>query len=310
MPPHPLEDVGAVSKVERNTAETSGLDVQNILSVDVEDWYELTGEQLIGQGVPQSGTLARQVDRLLELLARHRCRATFFCLGTSVAGIPEVVRRISEAGHEVASHGWKHEPISRIGLRRFREDLHRSIGWLQELLGRPVAGYRAPAFAVTADLLDGFYDICLEAELSYDSSVFPIRGRRYGLVGEPLEPTVVRERDGRRLVELPLAALAWGGRRWPVAGGGYWRLLPARLIHEAISRINHEGRPAMIYLHPYEFDVDRLDASAAGGATWRAARRGLLQNLGRRWVYRKLDSVLAQHRFGAAEDYLRNAERF
>jgi len=97
--------------------------VKNILSVDVEDWYQLIGEQLSGEGRARPKHVARQVDRLLDLLAKHSCRGTFFCLGKSLVGSPEIVRRIAEAGHEIGTHGWGHEPVYRIGLERFREDL-------------------------------------------------------------------------------------------------------------------------------------------------------------------------------------------
>lgn len=279
----------------------------NVLTVDVEDWYQLTGEQLAGRGEARPDRVARQVDRVLDLLQKHRCRATFFCLGKSLVGAPEIVRRIAEAGHEIASHGWGHELIYRIGLVRFREDLLRSLGWLRDLLGKQVVGYRAPAFSVTADLLDGFHDICFEADLSYDSSIFPIRGRRYGIAEYPLEPAVVRSRENRKLVELPLATLVWGGRRWPIAGGGYWRLLPTVVIDAAMRRISRAGRPITTYLHPYEFDVKRLDAFEAAGHSLTVLRRGLTQNLGRRSIYGKLDWLLSRHRFGAAEDFLRGA---
>jgi polysaccharide deacetylase family protein (PEP-CTERM system associated) len=276
----------------------------NILTVDVEDWYQLTGEQLAGRGQAQPDRVTRQVDRVLGLLANHDCRATFFCLGKSLDGAPHIVRRLADAGHEIATHGWGHEPVHQIGLEQFREDLVRSIKWLEDLLGRSVRGYRAPAFSVPAGLLDGFFDICLEAGLAYDSSVFPIRGRRYGIPEFPLGPTVVRECDGRRLVELPLATLTRWGRRWPVAGGGYWRLLPPPAIHAAVARINREERPVVTYLHPYEFDTKRLDAVGAAGRSGHALRRSFTQNLGRRSIYRKLDSVLSRHYFGAVEDYL------
>ncbi len=279
--------------------------VVNVLSVDVEDWYQLTGEQLAGRGEARSDQVARQVDRLLGLLEKHRCRATFFCLGKSLAGAPHIVRQIADAGHEIATHGWGHEPVHRIGLQQFRDDLVRSLNWLEDVVGRPVRGYRAPAFSITADLLEEFYDICFAAGLTYDSSIFPTRGRRYGIADHSLKPTVVREGDGRRLVELPLATLSFIGRRWPVAGGGYWRLMPTRVIQSVVSRINQEGRPVVTYLHPYEFDPERLDAKAAAGLSLRSARRGLTQNLGRRSMYKKLDGILARHRFGAVEDYLR-----
>lgn len=219
------------------------------------------------------------------------------------------MQRIADAGHEVASHGWGHELIQRIGLDRFGADLARSLEWLSDLLGRPVRGYRAPAFSVTPQQLDGFFDICFEAGLEYDSSVFPIQGRRYGIAGHPLGPTVVRQRGDRRLVELPLATVRWLGRRWAIGGGGHWRLFPHRIIQAAVARINAEGRPMITYFHPHEFDDRRLHAARAMGArTLRSARWGIQQNLGRRSVYKKLDAILTRYRFGAMEDYLEHVE--
>jgi polysaccharide deacetylase family protein (PEP-CTERM system associated) len=279
----------------------------NILTIDVEDWYDLSGRQIRGTGVPRPDVLARQLDRLLELLARRHTRATFFCLGGSLQHAPELVRRIATAGHEIGTHGWTHEPISRVGLAAFRDDLRKSIAWLEEQTGSPVRGHRAPAFSVAPHQLEEFYDICLAAGLTYDSSVFPIRGRRYGIPSASPVPHLVRERDGRRLHEIPLATLLWQGRRWPVAGGGYWRLLPASVINAVITRLNRAGQPMVTYLHPYEFDSEPLSAVAAAGWSMRSLRHQLKQNLRRGSMYHKLERVLSAHRFGAVEDYLRDA---
>lgn len=280
--------------------------VHNVLTFDLEDWYQLTGKQLRGHGVARPDILARQLDRVIELLDRHDSQATFFCLGCSLESEPQLVRRIADAGHEVASHGWSHKPIHRIGLTAFREDLHRSLDWLQNLLGHPVAGYRAPAFSVPPDWLEEYYDVCFAAGLSYDSSVFPIKGRRYGIPDGPLQPAIVREDGQRRLVELPLATVEWLGRRWPVAGGGYWRLLPGWAIRSAVARINRQGCVMVTYLHPYEFDSARLGASAAAGRSASVLLHGIKQNLRRGSIYGKLDALLTHSRFGTVEDYLRD----
>src|SRR5512142_952750 len=92
----------------------------NCLTFDVEDWYHLSGEQIRGAGTLRPDVLARQLDRVLALLAENHCRATFFCLGGSLCGAPELVRCLANAGHEVGTHGWAHQPIARIGLPAFR----------------------------------------------------------------------------------------------------------------------------------------------------------------------------------------------
>ncbi len=254
--------------------------------------------------MPRPDRLAKQLDRLLGLLERHRSRATFFCLGKSLEHEPHLVRRIAAAGHEIASHGWGHEPIYRIGLPAFQRDLQRGLGWLQDLLGRPVLGYRAPAFSVSREQLEGFYDICFAECLRYDSSVFPVRTRRYGISGGPVAPVVVRNEGGRKLMEIPLSTVWWLGRRWPIAGGGYWRVLPRWAIRAAVRRVHQDGRPLVTYFHPYEFDAQRLSGPGAAGWTLRAVRSGLAQNLRRRSMFAKLEWLLSHHRCQAMEDYL------
>lgn len=282
--------------------------IANILSFDVEDWYHLSGEQLIGAGKARPDILARQVDRVLDLLDRHGTKATFFCLGGSLVNQPQIVRRIAQAGHEVASHGWGHQPIHRIGLDDFRGDLKRSLGWLQDLLGAAVLGYRAPAFSIPPGQVDAFYDVCLECGLAYDSSVYPIRGRRYGTPDGPRQPMVVRRDGGRRLVELPIAVADWAGRAWPIGGGGSWRLLPRWAISALLASMNRHGRSAVTYLHPYEFDTCRLSAQSAAGWSIRSVRHGLKQNLQRKSLYGKLDVLLDRFKFVPAATYLSEAQ--
>ena len=277
----------------------------NLLTVDVEDWYQLTGVLLGGAGRSRGDILERQLERLLDLLAERNCRATFFCLGRSLADWPHLVRRVAQAGHEIGTHGWEHRPICRIGLEAFRADLQRSIGWLTDLTGSEVLGHRAPAFSVAPEQLQGFYDVCFESGLSYDSSVFPFRGRRYGIPDAPRHPHVVRSDGGRKLVEFPLATVHWLGRRWAVAGGGWWRVMPVRVIRAAVGRVNREGLPFTTYIHPYECDSRKLDAVAAAGPSFPARMWTLRQNFRRGSMYGKLKRLLSAYRFGAVEDYLR-----
>lgn len=300
-----IEAMDTQSQQSTTTSSKMQQPQTNVLSVDVEDWYQLTGRQLAGTMRARQDLLEKQLNRLLELLAKRDCSATFFCLGVSLEHCPQLVRQIAAAGHEVASHGWGHELISRIGLEAFRQDLARSLNWLEDLLGQPIKGYRAPAFSVPPDQLERYYDILFEAGLLYDSSVFPMKGRRYGIEGIPIHPTIVRRSGSRVLVELPLTTVNWGGRRWPVAGGGYWRLLPRWLIGRAIARVGRENRPVVTYFHPYEFDRARLSATQAAGWSLRALRRGVMQNLGRNSVYAKLDAMLSRFKFSTAENYVR-----
>jgi polysaccharide deacetylase family protein (PEP-CTERM system associated) len=288
------------------SADVSGSDPpRNLLTIDFEDWHQLTGIMWAGSGESRPAIMDRQLDRLLGLLAERGCRATFFCLGKSLAPFPRLIKRVADAGHEIATHGWEHQRIYRIGLDAFRADLERSIKWLSELTGREVLGHRAPAFSMTPEQLDGFFDICFESGLSYDSSVFPFRGRSYGIPGAPRHPHAVREAAGRKLIEVPLATVHWLGRRWAVAGGGWWRIMPTGLISAAIRRVNREGMPFTTYIHPYELDAALLNAIEAAGLSFRSVLWTIRQNVRRGSMYSKLSRILAAHRFGAVEDYLR-----
>lgn len=280
---------------------------QFLLTIDLEDWYQTFGDLFGGSSDVRPDVMERQLDRIMDLLDRHRLRATFFVLGKSFEKHPHFVKRVADAGHEIATHGWGHEPLPKIGLEGFRKDLRRSMNWLTDLTGRPVLGYRAPIFSVREQELELFYDICFEEGLRYDSSVFPFPGRRYGIPSASREPRVVRNSAGRRLVEMPLATVNWAGRRWPVAGGVQWRLLPRVALSGAFRRLAAEGVPGTTYFHPYEFDPRWLNFAQAAGWSFGSVKRWFFQSVLRFTLYRKVDRLAGQFRFGAVEDYLRGA---
>ncbi len=105
------------------------------------------------------------MDRLLDVLAGHEVTGTFFILGWLAEQEPEMVRRCSEAGHEIASHGYEHELVGELGPDGFRESVRRSRAILQDLTGRDVIGYRAPSFSIVPGL-EWAFDTLLEEGLS------------------------------------------------------------------------------------------------------------------------------------------------
>src|SRR5262249_2063223 len=145
----------------------------------------------------------------------------------------------------------------------FREDIRRSKDVLESATGQRVEGYRAPSFSITTASLWAL-DILIEEGFRYDASIFPIRHDRYGIPDSPRHPYVMPRRSGA-LVEVPGSTVRLGPMNLPVAGGGYFRLLPYAWTRRGIARLNeHERRPAVFYLHPWEVDPDqpRLRASA------------------------------------------------
>lgn len=234
--------------------------MRNALTIDVEDYFQV---QAFEPYVPrdQWGSFPLRVPgnvaRLLDLLDEYGVRATFFVLGWVAERLPLLVRDIQRRGHEIACHGYGHQLIFRIGPQAFQEDIRRAKGVLESITGVEVKGYRAPTYSITEKSLWAF-DLLIETGFSYDSSVFPVYHDTYGIPGAPRFPYTVR-REAGSIEEFPLSTLPLSlpglSYRLPIAGGGYLRLLPVQLIRWGLSRINQrEGKPAVLYLHPWEID--------------------------------------------------------
>jgi polysaccharide deacetylase family protein (PEP-CTERM system associated) len=163
----------------------------------------------------------------------------------------------------LASHGYSHRLIYDQTPEAFREDVRRAKRTIEDLSGQAVRGYRAPSYSVTRRSLWAL-DVLLEEGYTYDASIFPIRHDRYGIPGAPRHPHVLHRAAGS-LIEAPPSTIRLGATNLPVAGGGYFRLLPYRWTQFGIRRINRtERKAAIFYLHPWEIDPEqpRLQAGA------------------------------------------------
>lgn len=272
-----------------------------ILTFDLEDWYQLVGRQLgFAPTARERGRLRSQVRRILDTLTERGTKATFFVLGMTAADAPEVVKEVADAGHEIASHGFGHEPVRSLGVEAFTRDVDRAIAAIESATGRRPHGYRAPAFSIDEAAFWAF-DVLVDRGFTYDSSIFPFRGRRYGIAGFPPGIGEVHGPGGRALVELPLAVLDLGPVRLPVAGGGYWRAIPWPLLSRAVRAVAAK-RPPVLYFHPAEFDRRLLAPSDLSRPRVLAAVAQ--QNLGRGGVPGKLAALLATHNCVSVEQFL------
>jgi polysaccharide deacetylase family protein (PEP-CTERM system associated) len=234
-----------------------------------------------------------QVDLLLDLLARHEARATFFVLGWVADRRPELVRAIAGAGHEIASHGWDHVRVTHQTPHEFRESIRRSKDLLEEITAHPVLGFRAPSFSIVP-AKEWALDVLVEEGYRYDSSLFPVRRPGYGYPNGLSHPHWL-DRPSGRLAEIPPTTLNWWGVRLPAAGGAYFRLLPYSVIRAALRQCERAGTPGTFYIHPWEIDPaqPRLDVS------WLTRLRhygGLGRTVGR------LERLLAEFQFTAMRD--------
>jgi polysaccharide deacetylase family protein (PEP-CTERM system associated) len=187
------------------------------------------------------------------MLSDAKRSATFFVLGWVAERHPGLIRAIRALGHEVGCHGYGHQMITRLSRPQFAEDIRRAKGTIEDAAGAEVIGYRAPTFSVVRETLWSLESLA-EAGFQYDSSIFPIVHDRYGIPDAMRFPHLLAAGSGRVIAEFPLSTLRWGGWRFPVAGGGYLRLLPYAVTRWAVNRLNREGHAAIVYLHPWEID--------------------------------------------------------
>jgi len=238
----------------------------NALSFDVEDYFQVSAFNAAIDREDWDGRSLRVGDNtrvLLDVLAQHDVKATFYTLGWVAERVPEVVQQIAAAGHEVACHGYSHKLIYTQAPEDFRAETARARAVLEDLVQQPVTSYRAASYSITPESLWAL-DILFEEGFTTDSSIFPIRHDRYGLMGGPLQPHYLDLPNGGRLLEFPISTLRTMGLSLPVSGGGYFRLYPYWLSRHLARRVNAEGRPFMFYLHPWEVDPEqpRIDVNA------------------------------------------------
>lgn len=262
--------------------------IANSLSVDLEDWFhilEVPGNSSSGwERYPSRVEIGAR--RILELCTAHGLTATFFVLGWVAERNPQLIREISSLGHEIASHGFSHEPVYRLSRDGFRSDLRRSLRILEDLTGQKVLGYRAPSFSLTPRTR-WVFEILKEEGFLYDSSLFPAH-RLYG--GMPRGPTRIFKDRSTGIWEVPVSVVQVLNLRVPFSSGGYFRLYPYPLIRWAAHRLNRSSQGVIFLVHPRELDPAQPRLRLP-------LHRSFLCYVGIRTTQRKLESLLTEFRF-------------
>jgi polysaccharide deacetylase family protein (PEP-CTERM system associated) len=282
-----------------------GAMITNALTIDVEDYFQVSA---FAPYIARTDwdrrecRVERNVDRILALLDERDTRATFFTLGWVAERYPQLVRRIADQGHEVASHGYGHERASDLSRAAFRSDVERAKGVLEDLCGVEVAGYRAPSFSIGPANLWAL-DTLARAGYRYSSSIYPIRHDHYGM---PDAPRFAHQAvDG--LIEIPITTLRLFNRNLPSSGGGYFRLLPYSLSRWMLRQVNRvDGEAAVFYFHPWEIDTGQPRVAGIDAKTrfrhyvniHRMERR--LQSLLRDFSWGRMDELFLNRPVGPA----------
>ncbi len=228
-------------------------------SVDVEDYFQVEALRSCCPPAQWDSFASRVVpntERLLEMLAARAVTGTFFILGWTAARHPDLVRRIASAGHEIASHGFEHRLVYTQSPADFREDVRRARCLLQDLSGQEVIGYRAPSYTIMARTWWALPILAAEG-YRYDSSIFPIARRRYGMPGAKRWPHRIAVDSEHSIAEFPLPTIRLGPLNVPATGGAYLRLLPFALQRRAVRSMLRARRPFVLSVHPWELDPDQ-----------------------------------------------------
>lgn len=266
-------------------------------TMDVEDWYQSS----VDFDAPITDRVVRNCERFLKLLDHFGVKATFFVQGLVAKAFPGLVRTFLQEGHEVQSHGYSHRPLHAMSREQLRRELEFARKTLEDVSDRRITMFRAQDFSILRENIWAL-ELVAEAGFEIDSSIFPLRTKRYGISGWPVGPSRGRLQNGAVLVEVPVAVVKYGALWLPVAGGGYFRLLPQAALRWALSSIIAAGRPAIVYCHPYEIAPEEIDEY-----------KGLVsplflqyQRLGRPQFGSRLGHLFSELSFGRMDSVLAN----
>ena len=274
--------------------------ITHMMTVDVEDYFQVSAfDDVVPRAAwdDMESRVCRNTERLLEIFDRAGVRATFFVLGWVADRFPALVRDIAAHGHELASHSYWHRLVYDLTPDEFREDLKKAKDAIETAAGPRVVGFRAPSYSITSKSLWAL-DVLIEEGYEYDSSIFPVHHDRYGIPSARRHPHRMTTRYGS-LLEIPGSTIRLGETNLPIAGGGYFRLLPYAWTRWGITRLGAvEHTPAVFYIHPWEIDPEqpRLPVSTLT----RIRHYGWLDR-----AAEKLDRLLSEFRFDTVTSVLR-----
>jgi polysaccharide deacetylase family protein (PEP-CTERM system associated) len=268
----------------------------NAMTVDVEDYFQVSAfESRVNRtdwdNLPCR--IEKNIDSILQLFDSAGIKATFFTLGWIAERYPDMVKRIVQQGHELASHGWQHVRVTEQKPKGFREDVRRTKIFLEDLSGLEVKGYRAASYSINASNIWALDELA-DAGYRYSSSIVPIRHDLYGMPEAPRFRFTAAE---GRLLEIPITTVQFSGRNINCGGGGWFRLFPYAFSRWALRRVNtQEQESCIFYFHPWEIDPGqpRLDKISA-----KTQFRHYL-NLAK--MYGRLEKLLEDFEWGRMDD--------
>lgn len=278
------------------------------LSIDLEDYWSILCRDWLGipDAKPTEAVL-RNTRWYINVFNKHNVKATFFILGEVAEAFPDLIKQIAAEKHEIAVHGFYHRQIFKLSRDEFKKEISDAKKLLEDLSGQQVIGHRAPAFSINKDT-QWALEVLAELGFVYDSSISPMAGKRYGWPDFRKAIHKMQMPNGQSIIEVPMSTISIGVRELGI-GGGYMRHFPYLYTKLAIKHIQ-KNRPAIIYLHPYEIDIEEkkfeLDKLTAQGK-YQVLRHHKLQLRNRDTMKNKINKLLSDFKFASIKSVLSEA---
>lgn len=279
--------------------------VKNIITVDLEDWFVVENLKDV-ISFEQWNELPSRVEdtttNLLNLFDDYDIQATFFTLGWIAKKFPSLIHKVASMGHEIACHSFHHNRIDLMNENEFREDTISAMRAIKNACGVTPVGYRAPSWSLNSKVSWAF-EVLADLGFMYDSSIFPIKHDIYGEPGGPKKIFKMTLNGGKSLYEIPASTVAFMGKEFPIGGGGYLRHSPLWFTRRMIKKINNNGQPVVLYIHPWEIDNNQPRLNNLSSLQ-RYRQYGSIATL-----QRKMKILLQEFDFCAARDYIEALKR-
>ena len=224
----------------------------NILTFDIEDWFHILDNEStksVKQWMNFDSRIHIGMDLIFKILENSGKSATFFVVGWMAERYPKIIKEISNCGFEVGSHTQLHQLAYEQNRQTFFNDVEKSVKTLEDTTGKKVRSFRAPGFSIKEHNKWAF-EILYELGIEIDSSVFPARRTHGGLASyKEAKPSILKY-NGIQLKEFPINTKNIFGKQLIFSGGGYFRLLPYKIIKSWTNSSDY----VMTYFHPRDFD--------------------------------------------------------
>ncbi len=272
--------------------------MKNILTFDIEEWFHANYCGSPEANQCKDSNFRENMEKLLTLCKKNQCKATFFVLGCIGENYPDIVRKIAEEGHDVASHGYGHELAYKQSIQEFEEDVKKSLGILEDITGKKVLGYRAPSWSIVESNLH-YLEVLEKLGIRYDASIFPVKTFLYGIpdAKKHIHRPVVKGRE-LNLYEVPTSVFNFLGRGVGYSGGFYFRFFPKFFIKRQIRKSNGNSAPSILYLHPREIDANEKRLVLP-------PKERFIHYYNIQTTFDKLNNITSEYEFTSIRDYLK-----